>query len=64
VLEERRHCLTSEMVEILTCLKDWQMGDDRIGQLGESRDSTSLRESVPRWDDDDNQDDQPVAAVA
>jgi hypothetical protein len=52
------------MVEILTCLKDWQMGDDRTGQLGESRDSTSLRESVPRWDDDDNQDDQPVAAVA
>jgi hypothetical protein len=29
VLEERRRCLTPEMVEILTCLKDWQMGDDR-----------------------------------
>lgn len=29
VLEERRRRLTPEMVEILTCLKDWQLGEDR-----------------------------------
>jgi hypothetical protein len=29
LIEERRRSLTSEMVEILTCLKDWQLGESR-----------------------------------
>lgn len=29
LIEERRRSLTSEMVEILTCLKDWQIGESR-----------------------------------
>jgi hypothetical protein len=28
-IEERRRSLTSEMVEILTCLKDWQLGESQ-----------------------------------
>ena len=29
LIEERRRSLTSEMVENLTCLKDWQLGENR-----------------------------------
>jgi hypothetical protein len=58
VLEERRRCLRSEMVEILTCLKDWQMGDD---QEQHNLENPELQQAFENLyldrDGDDNQDD-------
>jgi hypothetical protein len=30
VIEERRWWLTSEMVEVLSCLKDWELADAHL----------------------------------
>lgn len=30
VIEERRHRLTSDMVEILSCIKDWKLADSHM----------------------------------
>jgi hypothetical protein len=38
LIEERRRSLTSEMVEILTCLKDWQLGESREQQNNANND--------------------------
>ena len=30
IIEERRRCLLPETVEILTCIKDWELGERRL----------------------------------
>ena len=30
IIEERRRCLLSETVEMLTCIKDWELGERRL----------------------------------
>jgi hypothetical protein len=64
VLEERRRCLTSEMVETLTCLKDWQMDDDREQHNLENPElQQAFENQYLDGDGDDNQDAQPVAVA-
>ena len=29
IIEERRRCLSPETVEMLTCIKDWELGEKR-----------------------------------
>ena len=29
IIEERRRCLVPETIEMLTCLKDWELGEKR-----------------------------------
>jgi hypothetical protein len=30
IIEERRRCLLSETVEMLACIKDWELGERRL----------------------------------
>jgi hypothetical protein len=50
------------MVEILTCLKDWQMGDDREQHNLENPELQQAFENQC-LDGDDNQDAQPVVVA-
>jgi hypothetical protein len=48
VIEERRRQLTSDMVEVLSCIKDWELADSHI-QHNLERDTTvieSILESI------------------
>ena len=41
IIEERRTCLTPEMVEVLTCVKDWEHADLRIQHQMENEEMIS-----------------------
>ena len=41
IIEERRTCLTPEMVEVLTCVKDWEHVDLRMQHQMENEDLIS-----------------------
>ena len=41
IIEERRTCLTPEMVEVLTCVKDWERADLRMQHQMENEDLIS-----------------------
>jgi hypothetical protein len=38
IIEERRHRLNSEMVEMLTCIKNWEAGQARAQHSVEDKD--------------------------
>ena len=37
IIEERRRNLKSEMVEMLTCIKDWEAAESRLQQMVEDK---------------------------
>jgi hypothetical protein len=52
IIEERRRRLTSEMVEMLTCIKDWEEGNARIQHTVENKE---LKDSFSELYLDDEQ---------
>jgi hypothetical protein len=37
VIEERRHCLAPDMVEVLSCIKDWELADAHLQHIMEEK---------------------------
>jgi len=38
IIEERRQCLLPETVEMLTCIKDWELGERREQHSADNQD--------------------------
>ena len=44
IIEERRHQLKPEIVEMLTCIKDWEAADERAKHMVEDGDLAAAYE--------------------
>ncbi|WVZ62230.1 hypothetical protein U9M48_011997 [Paspalum notatum var. saurae] len=46
IIEERRRCLRPEMVEMLLCIKDWELGDARMQHTVEDKEMEAAFENL------------------
>ena len=53
IIEDRRTSLTPEMVEVLTCLKDWEHADKRMQYTVEDQEILQHFNEMTIIDDDD-----------
>lgn len=65
MIEERRRQLLPEMVEMLTCLKDWELGDARA-QHDVEKEVNELEKTYksPYPDQDEGQASQPTPGAS
>ena len=54
ILDERRSRLTSEMVEVLICLKDWELADKRIQHSAHNEDLANEFDNLYVVDEEDD----------